>query len=1166
MAKPMRILLLLTSLCAASAAAQDVRATILGFVSDSTGAAVPAARISLKNVGTGVNYTGVSNDSGNYDIAYLPPGTYSLTVERDGFKRYLREGIEARVSARLTIDVRLELGMAAESVTVTGETPLIESASASLGQVIDHKRIIDLPLSGGNAVTLVRLTAGVVYSGAPNHPSLLGAVGAINSYVINGSPANTTDYNVDGTSVMTGRWPAFLPPEDMVDEFKIQTAAYNAADGRSSGSAISVSLRSGTNQYHGTLYHYHSNVALQGIDLFQRQQLYNPATGPVTHEKERQVNPMFIINRPGGSLGGPVRIPRLYDGRNRTFWMYAFEGMIRPAVEAGERFRTVPTAAQRRGDFSQLLALGTRYQIFDPATIQPAPAGRFSRAPFPGNVIPASRLAPAAQKILPYWPEPQIAGTADGLNNYFYPQQSRNRLRSNTGRFDHVINDRHRLSGRFNYTWGNFTSGLNLPTGANGNDNFRANRSAGVDHVMTVTPRLVWNSRYNFNRHTVKDDPLTKGFDLSTLGFSSRFVGMIPKELAAFPALSVESLTGLGGDTFGYTATNYHTAATEAMWTRGGHSVHAGLDFRHFREHNYSFNGVTPSLVFGNNWTRGPLDNSAPAPFGQGVASFLLGLPTGGSGTIPPSAAEQSWYLGLYLQDDWRLTRKLSVNLGLRYEYESPTTERYNRSLGQFDFASPSPLEAAAKANYALSPIAEIAPAAFQVKGGVTFPGVAGQPRGLWASNKRNFAPRLGMAYTFNKDTVVRAGYGLYYLPQGSDVAAVRQAGFSRPTTLNPSLDNGLTFVATLADPFPGGYLPPLGSAGGLSTNLGNALSPFNPVLPHSYSQRWSLSVQRTIARSYLLDVSYVGSRVTRMAAGQNWNATPRQFFSTSSERDQRAIDFLSAQVRNPFFPLLPGTGLAGANIARSQLLRPYPHLTGLTLDQPVGFSWYHGMQARLDKRFSNGLSVQANYTWSKNMEALAFLNEFDTYPAKSISAADRPQVLQLTGIYELPLGKGKRLLGAAHGWVQHLAGGWQAQATFQGQSGPPIGFGNVLFRGDLAALVLDPSERWVTRWFNTAAGFERDPAKQLANNVRAFPLRLTGLRAKGLNNWNISASKNFQISEAVKLQLRSEWLNATNHTHMPAPNNQPTSTLFGTVTASAGFPRQIYFVGKLYF
>ncbi|MBI4891343.1 MAG: TonB-dependent receptor [Acidobacteria bacterium] len=1154
--------------CFLSAAshAQDVRATILGRVTDPSGSTVAGARLEVTNSATGVRNTGVSNAAGLYEIPYLPPGIYSLTAESTGFKKHVRDGIEARVGDKLTVDVQLELGQTTESVTVTSEVPLVESSSASLGQVADHKRIVDLPLSGGNAMTLVRFTAGAIYTGAPNHPSLLGAVGAINSYVVDGAPNNSTEYNVDGTSVMTGRWPGFLPPEDMVDEFKLTTASYSAADGRSSGSSINVSLRSGTNQYHGTLYFYHCDNVLRGIDLFQRQQLYNPATGPVTHDKERQVNPLFIINRPGGSIGGPISIPKLYNGRNRTFFQYAFEGMIRPSVEQGDRFRTLPTMAERRGDFSALLAISSRYQIYDPATIQPAPAGRFSRQPFPGNIIPSSRLDPTAQKLLPYWPEPTLAGTADGLNNYFYPQRSRNRLASNTGRIDHVLNDRQRLSGKFNYTWGKFTSGINLPTGANGEDNSRVNRSMGVDHVFTVNPHMVINTRYNFNRQTVSDTPLTQGIDLASLGFSQNLVKLVPPEYSVFPALSVDSMTPLGGDVFGFTATNYHTGGSEAMWMKGGHTLRAGADFRLFRENYYTYSGVTPAMTFGSTWTRGPLDNSAAAPVGQGLASFLLGLPTGGSGTVNPSSAEQSWYLGFSIQDDWRVTPKLTLNLGLRYEYESPTTERYNRSIGSFDFAVSSPIEPAAKLAYAANPIPDIPPSQFSAKGGVLFVGVNGQPRGLWPSNKHNFAPRIGAAYTLDARTVLRAGYGIFFLPQGADVASVRQAGFGRSTSLNPSLDNGLTFVASLANPFPNGYLQPLGSAGGYATQLGAGLSPFPTRLPYGYMQRWSFSIQRTLAKSTLMEASYVGSRATRLPLGRQYDPVPRQYLSTLPERDQKTIDYLSTQVRNPFYPLLPGTSLSGTNVARSQLLRPMPQFTGISVDEPIGYTWYHSLQTRVERRFAGGFTIQGNYTWSKLMEANNFLNDTDPMTQKVIAAADRPQVFQTTAIYELPFGPGKKFAPNAKGFMRYLVAGWQVQGTYQAQSGPPIGFGNIILRGSLADLVLPISDRSVARWFNTDAGFEKDSAKQLASNIRAFPSRLTGLRAKGLNLWNISATKNFQITERVRFQLRSEWLNATQHTHLPAPTTGPTSTLFGSISASTGFPREIYFVGKLYF
>ena len=375
-----------------------------------------------------------------------------------------------------------------------------------------------------------------------------------------------------------------------------------------------------------------------------------------------------------------------------------------------------------------------------------------------------------------------------------------------------------------------------------------------------------------------------------------------------------------------------------------------------------------------------------------------------------------------------------------------------------------------------------------------------------------------------------------------------------------------MTFAASLANPFPAGYLQPLGAGGGLSTNLGGSINAFNSTLPHAYAQRWSITMQRELPKAVLVEASYVGNRVTRLSLSRQMDALPASYLSTLPVRDQNTINLLSAQVANPFYPLLPGTSLAASTVARSQLLLPYPQFTGITTDQPIGFTWYHALQVRVERRFNNGFTIQNNYTWSKTMQATEFQNAFDTVPAHVISTNDRPQLFSLTGIYELPFGPKKRFAAGAHGVARHVVAGWQVQAIYQAQSGPPIGFGNVLFAGSLAGLVLPASDRVPGQWFNTAAGFDRTTANQLANNVRSFPLRLTGLRAAGLELWNISATKNFQVTERIRFQLRSEWLNATNHTFLAAPNNSPTSTLFGTVTANTGYPRQIYFVGKLYF
>lgn len=1162
----MRRFTLLVFLSYCPLAAQDGRGVILGRITDSTGAVVPGAKIDVLHKATGVKVASTSNEQGHYEAPFLLPGIYDVSIEATGFKKAVRPGIELRVSDRLRTDIVLELGQLSESVTITSEVPLVEATTATMGQVTDRRRIIDLPLSGGNPMTLLRLAPGVSNLGAPNHPSLLGAVGAINNFTVDGVAAGNTEYAIDGAPAMSGTGPAFQPPAEMVEEFKISTATYDASSGRTPGATISVVLKSGANRPHGSLYSFHNNNTLQGMDMFQRQRLYDLSTGPVTPEKRKSVAPQHVINRYGGSASGPLWIPGIYNGKNRTFWAYGFEGFIRPSVERGNWYFTVPTVRQRQGDFSELLPLGTVFQVYDPRTIASAPGGRFSRQPFAGNVVPASRIDPLARKFLDIWPQPNVAGGNDGRLNYFRPTPSRNQLISNTGRFDHVISERQRLSGRFNYTKGRFQAGQTMPTEYLGTVEQRSNRLIGVDDVITLSPTLIVSIRANFARYHTPTEPQASAVDLAGLGFAPGFVNTIDPAGRFFPALAPAGYTSVGGVAPRYNYTNYGALGGDVTKIRGSHSLRMGSEVRVYREHNYTFDGMSSTLDFGTTWTRGPLDNSPAAPIGQGLASYLLGLPTSGAMTVNASYATQSWYGAIFLQDDWKLTRRLTLNVGLRYEYDSPLTERFNRSVRDFDFGAVNPIDAVARANYAANPVPEVPVAQFRAMGGLTFAGVNGRPRNLWNAQRRNFAPRIGIAYQLNTRTAVRAGYGVYFFARGADRSTPIQNGYGRVTDLVSSTDNGLTFLASLANPFPNGPLPPRGPSLGLSQDVGNGVSIYNGNLPTAYTQRWSFGVQRELSRTWMVEASYVGNRAVRMQMNRNYNAISQSYLSRSPERDQATIDFLSTQVNNPFFPQLPGTNLAAARIARSQLLRPYPAFIGINKPESQGYSWFHSLQLRTERRLSRGFTAQAGYTWSKWMNAISLLNEADPLPEKVIAATDRPQRVTLSGIWEVPFGRNRQFAANAPALVDGLIGGWQFQATWEAQSGPPIGFDNVLFRGNLADLVLPVSNRSPDRWFNIDAGFERNAARALANNVRAFPSRLTGLRAAGLNVWNWSAVKAFRISEGTKLQFRCEWLNATNHTHLVAPNTAPANSQFGRVTASNGFPRQIYFALKLMF
>ncbi|MGH9666467.1 MAG: TonB-dependent receptor domain-containing protein, partial [Bryobacteraceae bacterium] len=526
------------------------------------------------------------------------------------------------------------------------------------------------------------------------------------------------------------------------------------------------------------------------------------------------------------------------------------------------------------------------------------------------------------------------------------------------------------------------------------------------------------------------------------------------------------------------------------------------------------------------------------------------------------SYAMQDQYWGLYLQDDFKIASNLTLNFGLRYEKEWPVTERYNRLVSGFAFDATNPIAAQAKANYAQNPIPEIAPEAFRVPGGLNFVNTGGTGRSPFEPENSEFMPRVGFAWQIRQSTVLRAGYGIFYDTLGVNKTIASQTGFSQATPIQASLDNGLTFVANNENPLPNGLLAPLGAAGGLSTNLGQDLNFYLPSLRHPYVQRWSFGLQHQVKR-FVLDASYVGNRGTRLGVTRDLNNVPASYLSTSAVRDQTTINYLGALSPNPFYGTNP---IYGTSISRADLLRPYPEFGEMTQIEPVGFSWYHALQVRAERRMANGFTFQLGYTWSKAMEAVTFLNATDPLPEKSIGSLDRPQRVAISGIYELPFGKGRTYLASLPRAADTLIGGWQLDAVITFQSGAPLGFGNALFTGDIHDIALPSDQRNADHWFNTDAGFNRNSAQQLNDNIRTFPLLVAGVRGDSQYRWDLSAIKEFPITEKVRFQFRAECFNALNHAILSNPNTTPTSSSFGRVTGTAAQSRTFQFAGKLRF
>jgi hypothetical protein len=1125
---------------------QDPRGFVRGTVMDNSGAVIPGAKVRATNNETGVVALATANDAGLYSIPYLIPGFYRLTVEHQGFKSFVRDKIEVRVSETVEVPITLEVGAVTETVEVKAESPALETASASLGQIMDQRRISELPQRGANPLELTLLTPGVANttnlrlrkSMAPEATSDISADGAgrfNNEFQIDGISNTAADRGRGYARV------AFAPPASAVREFKMQTAAYDASVGHTMGSVVNVSTASGTNDVHGEAHWWLRHSALDAPNFF--------------NNKNNTPRPVYQDNRYGLSGGGPIVLPKLYNGRNRTFFFYAFEGN---QFGVPTQFsRTVPTADQRRGDFSALLPLrNANYQVYDPLTTRPAAGGRFERQPFAGNIIPASRLDRLGVNLANLYPLPNSPSTAtsDNRNNYFSAPKAIQKTYSNLLRLDHAWNENHRMFLRLHYDFWKEDKNHDFLNEINGIHQNRPNRGVALDDVLVLNPTTVLNLRYGFTSTKWWQYRTSRGFDYAALGFSPQLIALTEKGQAPLPRISPGAYSQLSwweepGD--GVNSSLTHSATANITKLAGNHSLRFGPEYRVYR----SFNnrrpvGVAPDLSFTNTYTRGPLDNSPAAPIGQDLAAMLLGIPAG-SMDVATSSALQNQYVALYLQDDWKVTRKLTLNVGLRYEIETPVTERYNRLLAGFDSMTTNPIAAQAQANYARNPIPELPVSAFRVLGGATW--VGPNDRSPYFGPWHNLLPRAGFAYQLAPKTILRAGYGIYYNTLGVNTILPLQTGFAQSTPIQASLDNGQTYLASTANPFPTGLITPRGTSGGLETNLGQSLSPYYRDMKPGYSQRWSFGIQQVLPGQFLVDTSYVANRGTRLDVTREINATPAEYLSRSPVRDQARIDFLSQQFPNPFRGTNP---IYGANISRANLLRPFPHFSSISAEEPIGYSWYHSLQIRAERRFSKGFTFQMAYTWSKTMEALEFLNEADRAPYESISSFDRTHRIAGSAIWEIPIGRGRRFANGMPKAIDFVAGNWQLGGIVAVQSGAPMGFGNAIFTGDIKNIPLPKNQRDVDRWFNMDAGFNRNANQQLASNYRQFPLRFGGIRSDGQNSWDFSIVKNFPIRESFKAQFRADAYNAWNHTNFNAPNTAPTNTAFGRITGTAGDAR----------
>jgi len=1195
---------------------QEFRGSISGRVMDATGAAVPGARVTVTNIGMNTSTTVKSDEGGMYSVFYLIPGKYSVQAEAQGFRKHLNEAIEVRVLDKLTLDITLEVGAVQEAVSVTSGAPLLDAGTASAGQVIDRRRISELPLSDGNPFTLTRLAPGIGYIGDLKFSRPFDNNGS-SDFISDGVPrVGGHEFTLDGVpntddNGSSSNRVAFIPPADAVQEFKVETASFDAQQGHGAGAAVNVALRSGSNDFHGTLYEFIRNDVLSANDFFiNRTNLTaNPARDK---DKDGKADRDALrYNRYGGTIGGPVWIPKLYNGRNRSFFFFAYEGL--KDVFPEPRLDTVPTQAERNGDFSALLAINSSFQIFNPFTAKQE-GSRIRRDPFAGNKIPDNLISPIAKAYLQFYPLPNQPGDSQGRNNFISGNPRTDTFHSESYRFDQTISEKQKFF--FRYTHNNRVEARNNWTGIvnnirpTGNFLTRRNNGASYDHIYTFSPTMVLDVRVGFTRFLERNARQHEGqFDPATLGFSAQSAAFFggAKYLPRFRISSDDAngpFTPIGDSLGDIRTHNIYVVQPTLTKIVRSHSFKMGYDFRSYRENSAPSGHAAGRYDFGTTFTRGPLDNASAATIGQEFASFLLGLPTGGLIDRNATRSNQTLYSGVFFHDDWKFSRKLTLNLGLRYELEGATTERYNRNIRGFDPTVSSPVEAAAKAAYAASPIPEVSAGSFNVKGGLLF--ADSKNRGFWESDKNNFQPRIGFAYQLDDKTVVRGGFGIFTAPFVID--GVNQSGFSQATNIVPTLNAGLTFApacttcGNLINPFPTGVATPPGAALGPATFLGRTLDIVPVDRSNTQTQRWELSVQRELRGHWVVEAAYIGNRAYDITTGADANdnvvinTTPRQYLSTSTVRDDTTNNFLTALVKNPFQGLLPGSDLSpslnGATVPRFYLLRPFPEFGRIRTRRDDGKAIYHAGQFRVERRFTSGFTVLTSYTWSKTIEEVTFLNETDTKYERRISEIDIPHRIVVSGIWELPFGKGRQWAANSNGFIDAFIGGWQVTGIYQYQSGRPIDLTsrNVYFNGDPSKLRATITGNTVDGTFDTGGFYFSDapvqfvdangkptgvvdPAKQradqrirLVNNIRTFPSRLTGFRRQPLNLWDLSLIKNFSITEKTRFQLRGEFLNAFNHPQFADPNTDPTSSNFGKITGQNNLPRNVQVGLKLIF
>ncbi|HBY61570.1 MAG TPA: hypothetical protein DEH78_17245 [Solibacterales bacterium] len=1143
---------LLAVCLAAPAVAQEFRGTILGRVVDPQLTAVPGAVVAVTQLETSVKRESLTNQSGDYYVPFLLPGTYEVKVSKDGFKAFVRSGIEVRTLDRLRIDVGLDLGAITESIAVTAESPLLEVTSGDRGEVVSTKMLSDLPTSGHNALMIQRLMPGM--SGGTRTFARIFDTGTVIDFGMSGGIRRRNEILLDGVNNTTSDFQvAHIPSAEAVVEVKVQTNSYDAQYGHTSGGIINAVTKSGTNQFHGSGFFHAQHTALDANSFFNnRNGIDKPGRNYYQY---------------GFSAGGPVWMPKLYNGRSRTFFFVNYESV--DSADGRSSLWTVPTAQERRGDFSNTRnQTGALIGVFDPLTTRPDPArpGNYLRDAFAGNVIPASRINRVATSLIQYYPLPNVPGAAfTNVGNWAYSGTSADNYDSIIGRIDHNFTERQQIfvRGHWNRRFQR-DDDMYGPDNPAGNLYYLGRRGSvggAADYTNTLTPTTLLNLRYGYSRFEDPIRNLSSGFDQAAAGIPASLVAQMQE--VTFPTISPSGFGQLGRSSSSLTALDSHSYQGLLTRTLARHTIRAGGDYRIYRNNPFPGGNLAGSYSFNAAFTQGPDPLRGSNTAGFSMASLLLGYPSSGSIDRISALSYQAPYGALFIQDDFRLSRRLTLNFGLRLDLNGAWRERYNRMTRGYAFDTASPLQSQVTG--------------LNLRGGLLFAGQNGLPSEN-SDGGAAWGPRFGFAYDAGRNTVIRGGFGMIYsgityFGSGSDTAT----GYSVTTPYVPSIDGGLTPANSLSNPFPTPVLQPTGNADGLRTLVGQSIRFFDPTVRVPGAYQYSFSIGHQFQKHYLAEVSYVGSRgFNGPLPSIQWNQLPPEVLAQGSS--------LLQPVNNPFFGIINSGPLASRTVTRSRLLRPFPHFDQVTEVFPTrGASIYHSMQAKLERRFRGGVMLLTSYTWSKQMQNFertgdAPQNNYNLLPEWAVSEIDRTHRFTGAWVVELPFGRGKAFGASAPAVLRQMISNWQVNGSTTLESGTPLSFSvtpnttNALGGGQRPHSTGSTARRdgyastddMLDRFFDTSQFLRPDPFTfgnlgRRINDVRGFPFM----------NLELSLQWQMRLAERYSLQFRAEAFNALNRADFSNPSTTLGSTAFGTVTSvkqEANPARQIQLVVRFVF